>query len=121
MTIGGTPVATEEHLLTGYHYYIRRDGTLTQHRRHDEVGAHCRPFNRCSLGICYEGGLDAQGHPKDTRTPEQRTTLVHLLVKLKQQFPNAIIQGHCQMPGATPKACPCFDARKEYRTLSPLS
>lgn len=105
----------------GYHYYIRRDGTLTQHRRHDEVGAHCRPFNRCSLGICYEGGLDAQGHPKDTRTPEQRTTLVHLLVKLKQQFPNAIIQGHCQMPGATPKACPCFDAHKEYRTLSPLS
>ena len=105
----------------GYHYYIRRDGTLTQHRRHDEVGAHCRPFNRCSLGICYEGGLDAQGHPKDTRTPEQRTALVHLLVKLKQQFPNAIIQGHCQMPGATPKACPCFDARKEYRTLSPLS
>ena len=164
MTIGGTPVATEEHLLTrverglhmpaeavrylvihcsatredrsytvqqlrsdhisrgfidiGYPYYIRRDGTLTQHRRHDEAGAHCRPFNRCSLGICYEGGLDAQGHPKDTRTPEQRTTLVHLLVKLKQQFPNAIIQGHCQMPGATPKACPCFDARKEYRILS---
>ena len=35
----------------GYHFYIRKDGTITQHRRLNEVGAHCRPFNRCSIGI----------------------------------------------------------------------
>ena len=40
----------------GYHFYIRRDGTITQHRKLLEVGAHCRPWNRCSIGICYEGG-----------------------------------------------------------------
>ena len=162
MTIGGTPVATEEHLLTrverglhmpaeavrylvihcsatredrsytvqqlrsdhisrgfidiGYHYYIRRDGTLTQHRRHDEVGAHCRPFNRCSIGICYEGGLDANGKPKDTRTLKQRASLLALLLDLKQKFPKAVIRGHNEMPGAIPKACPCFNL-KEYAYL----
>lgn len=47
----------------GYHFYIRRSGIITQHRKLKEVGAHCRPWNRCSIGICYEGGLDAEGHP----------------------------------------------------------
>ena len=37
----------------GYHFYVRRDGTLTQFRGLLEVGAHCRPYNRCSIGICY--------------------------------------------------------------------
>ena len=36
----------------GYHFYIRRDGTVTRHRGLLEVGAHCRPYNRCSIGIC---------------------------------------------------------------------
>ena len=98
----------------GYHFYIRRDGTVTQHRRLDEVGAHCRPFNRCSIGICYEGGLDSLGRPKDTRTLKQRCALVKLLTDLKKQFPKALIRGHNEMPGAVPKACPCFVASKEF-------
>ncbi len=47
----------------GYHFYIRRSGIITQHRKLKEVGAHCRPWNRCSIGICYEGGLDAERQP----------------------------------------------------------
>ena len=101
----------------GYHYYIRRDGTITRHRRLNEVGAHCRPFNRCSIGICYEGGLDPNGKPKDTRTIAQRGSIVKLLIELKRMFPKAIIRGHCEMAGATPKACPCFKASKELSQL----
>ena len=106
----------------GYHYYIRRDGTVTTHRRLNEVGAHCRPFNRCSIGVCYEGGLDSQGRPKDTRTLKQRSALVRLLTNLKKQFPAAMIRGHNEMPGAIPKACPCFIPSKEFAYLnhSPL-
>ncbi len=92
----------------GYHYYIRKDGSVTQHRRLNEVGAHCRPFNRCSIGICYEGGLDANGKPKDTRTLKQRATLIGLLLDLHRRFPKAVIRGHNEMPGATAKNCPCF-------------
>lgn len=101
----------------GYHFYIRRSGVITQHRRLLEVGAHCRPWNRCSIGICYEGGLDAEGHPADTRTQEQCEQLLLLLMKLKKLFPKARICGHRDMQGSIPKACPCFDAEKEYDFL----
>lgn len=100
----------------GYHFYIRRSGVITQHRRLLEVGAHCRPWNRCSIGICYEGGLDAEGHPADTRTPEQYEQLMLLLMKLKKLFPEVRIRGHRDMPGSIPKACPCFDC-SEYGFL----
>ena len=97
----------------GYHFYLRRDGTLTQHRRLLEVGAHARPYNRCSIGICYEGGLDPQGRPADTRTPVQRDRLRQLLSLLRELFPEARVVGHCDLPGSTPKACPCFDVGAE--------
>ena len=50
----------------GYHFYFRKDGTQVQFRKLLEVGAHARPYNRCSIGICYEGGLDDEGRPMDT-------------------------------------------------------
>lgn len=94
----------------GYHFYVRRDGTLTQFRGLLEVGAHCRPYNRCSIGICYEGGLDGEGRPADTRTPQQTEQLRALFGKLKRLFPQARICGHRDLPGTLPKACPCLDA-----------
>lgn len=78
----------------GYHFYIRRDGSVTQHRKLLEVGAHCRPWNRCSIGICYEGGLDADGHPADTRTPEQTEQFILLLMRMVKIFPGVRIRGH---------------------------
>ena len=95
----------------GYHFYIRRDGAVTRHRGLLEVGAHCRPYNRCSIGICYEGGLNEQGRPADTRTAEQKMQLMELLLKLRKLrklFPQAKIVGHRELPGVR-KECPCFD------------
>lgn len=92
----------------GYHFYIRRDGTVTRHRGLLEVGAHARPFNRCSIGICYEGGLNEEGQPADTRTTAQKVQLWELLQKLHRLFPQAQIVGHRDLPGVK-KACPCFD------------
>ena len=94
----------------GYHFYIRKDGTMTQHRKLLEVGAHARPYNRCSIGICYEGGLDEQGKPRNTMTTEQETRLIDLFRNLKILFPKAKIVGHRDLPGTTPKECPCLDA-----------
>lgn len=84
----------------GYHFYIRRDGSVTQHRKLLEVGAHCRPWNRCSIGICYEGGLDADGRPADTRTPEQTEQFILLLMRMVKIFPGVRIRGHRDMPGS---------------------
>ena len=99
----------------GYHFYIRKDGTVSQHRRLLEVGAHACGFNRCSIGICYEGGLNADGKPADTRTIQQRTVLLELLWKLHKLFPQAVIAGHGELPGVR-KTCPCFDC-EEYRRV----
>ena len=99
----------------GYHYYCRKDGTLTQFRKLLEVGAHARPYNRCSIGICYEGGLDEDGRPADTLTAEQYRVIRHLLMKLKIMFPRAVILGHRDLPGTTPKECPCFDAGAKFQ------
>ena len=101
----------------GYHFYIRRDGTITQHRKLLEVGAHCRPWNRCSIGICYEGGLDGKGLPADTRTPAQKTALTQLLQELGRHFPAALTVGHRDLNPQ--KACPSFDAAKEYKKDAP--
>ncbi len=97
----------------GYHFYVRRDGMVTQHRRLLEVGAHARGYNRCSVAVCYEGGLDAFGLPSDTRTPAQRRVLSELIASLRRVFPSAIVVGHRDLPGVS-KACPCFDAAREY-------
>lgn len=78
----------------GYHFYVRRDGSCTQHRFLLEVGAHARPYNRCSIGICYEGGLDEKGRPSNTLTPEQYSRIRELLAVLKGLFPKAEIVGH---------------------------
>lgn len=91
----------------GYHFYIRKNGAVTQHRKLLEVGAHARGFNRCSIGICYEGGLDEYGNPADTRTPKQKAALLELLYKLHKLFPQALIAGHRELPGVK-KDCPCF-------------
>ena len=98
----------------GYHFYVRKDGRMTQHRKLLEVGAHARPYNRCSIGICYEGGLDVHGNACDTRTPEQTLRLRDLLINLHRLFPNAKIVGHRDLPGVTPKACPCMDAHSVF-------
>ena len=118
----------------GYHYYITRDGQLHFGRPEEMVGAHARHYNAHSIGVCYEGGLDEKGRAADTRTPAQKLTLYTLLVSLKQDYPDAEIVGHCELPeqrmpielvrswlsrdGSRPsqlegvhKACPCFSAQ----------
>ena len=98
----------------GYHFYIRKDGTMTQHRKLLEVGAHARPYNRCSIGICYEGGLDMQGRACNTITAQQFERIQELLTVLKKLFPKAEIVGHRDLPGTTPKECPCCNASELF-------
>lgn len=42
----------------GYHYYVRKDGSIEKMRDESEPGAHAYGHNRDSIGLCYEGGLD---------------------------------------------------------------
>ncbi len=97
----------------GYHYVIPTDGTIEKGRDEAEVGAHCKNHNRHSIGVCYIGGLSADGKPEDTRTDAQRVALRKLLEALHRKYPRALIVGHRDLNPR--KACPCFDVVAEYQ------
>ena len=99
----------------GYHHVVDLDGTVEPGRPESEVGAHCLKHNKNSIGVVYVGGLASDGKtPKDTRTPQQKAALVKLLTELKRRYPNATIHGHRDFAA---KACPSFDATKEYKDI----
>lgn len=98
----------------GYHYLIYLDGTIASGRPETQIGAHCKGHNAESIGICYVGGLDDKGRHRDTRTIEQRASLLILLTLLKQRYPGATIHSHSDF---APKSCPCFDATAEYSSI----
>ena len=96
----------------GYHYVIYLDGTIHKGRPIELIGAHCQGYNAHSIGICYIGGLATDNKtPKDTRTEAQKQALLNLLKELRAKFPAAKIHGHRDFAA---KACPSFDATKEY-------
>jgi N-acetylmuramoyl-L-alanine amidase len=102
----------------GYHYLIGLRGELWLGRDVDIQGAHCAAggHNRKSIGVCYIGGVARDGKtPKDTRTPEQKATLLKLLMDLRKLYPGMRIYGHHDFERG--KACPSFDAKNEYRTI----
>jgi N-acetylmuramoyl-L-alanine amidase len=57
----------------GYHYVIRKNGTIERGRPRDTVGAHCYGYNQTSVGINVVGNFE-EAEP----TPEQITSLVAL-------------------------------------------
>lgn len=99
----------------GYHYVVYRDGSVHTGRDVNVAGAHCTGHNAHSIGVCYVGGLAKDGKtPKDTRTNVQKASLEILLRKLRTLYPTAKIYGHRDFAN---KACPCFDATKEYSKI----
>lgn len=99
----------------GYHYVIYRNGHIMDGRDVDLVGAHCSGHNTNSIGVCYVGGMDAANkNPKDTRTLAQKATLLSLLMDLRKLYPRARIRSHRDFAN---KACPSFDATKEYSKI----
>ena len=99
----------------GYHYVVYRDGSIHRGRDVNVAGAHCTGHNTHSIGVCYVGGVGRDGKtPRDTRTLAQRDSLLSLLVELRTLYPSAKIHGHRDFAN---KACPSFDATKEYKGI----
>lgn len=105
----------------GYHFYIRKDGKIVNTRELERMGAHAKGYNQHSIGVCYEGGLDSQGKPKDTRTELQKRSLRIVIGGLLAEFPGSRVCGHRDLspdlnkngeiePEEWIKACPCYEA-----------
>lgn len=87
----------------GYHYILRRDGTLETGRPLEEVGAHVEGANKDSVGVCLVG--------RRNFAPAQIVELKILLRALLKKFPNATVYGHREFESAKRqgKTCPNFD------------
>ncbi len=95
----------------GYHYVIRRNGTIEEGREEDKIGSHVHNHNANSIGICMVGGVAADGKTAENNfTQEQFASLKQLVARLKTKYPKAVVQGHRDFPGVY-KACPSFDAK----------
>ena len=97
----------------GYHYIIEANGNTVQLTNIELIANGASGFNQNSIHIAYIGGIDYKRNPIDNRTSEQKIALKILIMQLVSKFPDAEILGHYQLPNVK-KACPCFDAAKEY-------
>lgn len=95
----------------GYHYVIELNGMIKFGRPLEKSGAHTKGHNATSIGICYVGGIDKDKKPKDTRTEQQKESLIQLIDILLNDYPDATIHGHNEFSA---KACPSFNVQKEF-------
>ena len=96
-------------LDVGYHFIIRRDGTIEEGRPVDVVGSHVKDWNSKSVGVCLVGGIDDKGKFEANFTPVQMQSLRGLLQTLMVQYPEAKLMAHHQV---APKACPSFNLKR---------
>jgi len=102
----------------GYHYVVTADGKIHQMLAEEKVSNGVQGYNHCAINVAYVGGVDVNNKlkPIDNRTPAQKESLRKILSILHSKYPHAVIQGHRDFPKVA-KACPCFDAKTEYKNI----
>ena len=90
----------------GYHYYIGLDGVLHLGRPVWYVGSHTYGKNTDSIGVCLEGGYNADGTQWEKPLQAQEFTLKILLEVLKVTIPKMTIHGHYEF---SEKTCPNYN------------
>ncbi len=105
----------------GYHYIIKRDGTVQKGRPDSVVGAHVKGHNTGSIGICCIGGLERATGPNigvDNRTQAQKDATVLLVSDLLKKHPKAHVVGHKDL---APTQCPGFDVREWWASVNSVA
>ena len=96
----------------GYHYIIKRDGTVEVARAEAFQGAHAPAVNSKSIAICLVGGMAEDGDAENNFTLEQFLSLKDLIKKIKITNPNIVeIIGHCDVQENKPN-CPGFNLKE---------
>lgn len=74
----------------GYHFFVRKDGSVYRGRPETVVGAHAGNNNYDSIGVCFEGNFMTE-----TAMPEaQRAAGAELVAYLKQKYGISKVQKH---------------------------
>ena len=107
----------------GYHFVIKRDGTVENGRPTDQPGAHEPRINSRSIAVCLVGGAPPAGSEaarkglgENNFTDAQFEALKRVLTDLRRKYPKAEVIGHRDVPGVQ-KACPSFDCRAWWKAV----
>lgn len=102
----------------GYHYFIKRDGTIVQLLDEKKNSYGVYKHNSECISIAYLGGIDKDGKPIDNRSEAQKHAMFDKIVELTERYPKAEVLGHRDFAGVN-KACPCFDVREWLKNYEP--
>ena len=80
----------------GYHFFIRKDGSIYRGRPEWAVGAHASGRNSDTIGVCVEGNYEEE----KTMPQTQKNSVKEILHYLKGKYPKAELKGHRDV-GAT--------------------
>lgn len=73
----------------GYHFLVRKDGSIYRGRPENTVGAHCQGRNSTSIGICAEGSYMIETMPE-----VQKKAIIELVNYLKNKYNVSKVYGH---------------------------
>jgi N-acetyl-anhydromuramyl-L-alanine amidase AmpD len=87
----------------GYHYVVRRDGTVEEGRAEEVIGAHAYDNNSNTLSICIVDGSGGFNF-----TFKQLVSTQELIESLRVKYGPLKVIGHRDVDAG--KECPQFDA-----------
>ena len=76
----------------GYHYLVRKDGSIYRGRPENSLGAHCINYNAISIGICVEGNYMVEHMPS-----HQKNSLIELIKYLCIKYGIKEVYGHGEL------------------------
>ena len=82
----------------GYHYYVRKDGSIYRGRPEAMVGGHTSGYNYCSIGVCAEGNFET-----DVMSDAQREAIRALVLDIRTRYPDTQTIRHKDVAAT---ACP---------------
>lgn len=82
----------------GYHYYVRKDGSIYRGRPEEMVGGHTSGYNYCSIGVCAEGNFETE-----SMSDAQREAIRALVLDIRTRYPDTQTIRHKDVAAT---ACP---------------
>ncbi|OAA85390.1 peptidoglycan recognition protein family protein [Clostridium coskatii] len=76
----------------GYHYLVRKNGTIYTGRNEKAVGAHCPGYNSRSIGICAEGDFNVE-----VMGQTQYSALLELTRSMLSKYGISKVYGHREL------------------------
>lgn len=103
----------------GYHYFVRKDGSIYRGRPENAVGAHATGVNSTSIGICAEGDFMTEA-----MATAQMNAIIALVADIEKRYGNKLKVvrhmdvGYTDCPGNKYPFIAILNSWKEYDDMT---